>query len=113
MNAVIQALPLTPVVILIAVINAFNEEFTLRAAPISELFSVVGKKQALMITTLFFGLGHFYGVPSGLLGVLLASFLGWFLGKSMIETKGFFWAWFIHFLPDAFIFTFFAISAVT
>jgi ABC-type antimicrobial peptide transport system permease subunit len=52
-------------------------------------------------------------VPSGILGVLLSSFLGWFLGKSMLETKGFTWAWLIHFLPDAFIFTFFAISAVS
>lgn len=113
LDAAVKALPLIPVALLIAVINSFNEEFTLRAAPISELLSAVGKKQALMITTVLFGLGHFYGVPSGILGVLLASFLGWFLGKSMLETKGFFWAWLIHFLPDAFIFTFFAISAVS
>ncbi|MDI9578023.1 MAG: CPBP family intramembrane metalloprotease [Thermoproteota archaeon] len=106
------ALPLIPVAILIAAINAFNEEFTLRAAPLSELKNSVGKHQGLMITTLFFGLGHFYGVPSGVLGVLLASFLGWFLGKSMLETKGFIWAWLIHFLPDVFIFTFFAFAVV-
>jgi hypothetical protein len=112
LNSIEKALPLIPVALLIAAINAFNEEFTLRAAPLSELWNTIGKQQALMITTLFFGLGHFYGVPSGLLGVLLSSFLGWFLGKSMLETKGFSWAWLIHFLPDAFIFTFFAISAV-
>ena len=112
LDATIKALPLIPAALLIAVIIAFNEEFTLRAAPISELLSAVGKKQALVITTVLFGLGHFYGIPSGLLGVLLASFLGWFLGKSLLETKGFIWAWLIHFLPDAFIFTFFAISAV-
>ena len=113
LDATAKVLPFIPVALLIALINAFNEEFTLRAAPISELLSALGKRQALMITTVFFGLGHFYGVPSGFLGVLLASFLGWFLGKSMLETKGVFWAWLIHFLPDAFIFTFFAISAVT
>jgi hypothetical protein len=112
LDTFIRALPLIPAALLIAVINSFNEEFTLRAAPISELLSAVGKKQALMMTTVLFGLGHFYGVPSGLLGVLLSSFLGWFLGKSMLETKGFFWAWLIHFLPDAFIFTFFAFSAI-
>lgn len=108
---VILALPLIPAALLIAVINSFNEEFTLRAAPISELLSPFSKGQALMVATAFFGLGHFYGVPAGLLGVLLSSFLGWFLGKSMLETKGFFWAWLIHFIPDAFIFSFFAISA--
>jgi hypothetical protein len=107
-----QALPLIPVALLIAAINSFNEEFTLRAAPVSELWTILGKQQTLAVTSLFFGIGHFYGVPSGLLGVLLATFLGWFLGKSLMETKGFSWAWLIHFLPDAFIFTFFAISAL-
>ncbi len=109
----IGALPLIPIALLIGVINAFNEEFTLRAAPLSELSVPTGKKQELLITTIFFGLGHFYGVPAGIIGVLLSSFLGWFLGKSMLETKGSFWAWLIHFLSDAFIFTFFAISSVT
>ena len=112
-DTLIAALPLIPAALLIAVINAFNEEFTLRAAPLSELLSPIGKQQALMTITVFFGLGHFYGVPAGVVGMLLSSFLGWFLGKSMLETKGFFWAWLIHFLSDAFIFTFFAISAVT
>lgn len=112
LSTIESALPLIPVAIVIAAINAFNEEFTLRAAPLSELRTSVGNHQGLLITTLFFGLGHFYGVPSGILGVLLASFLGWFLGKSMLETKGFTWAWFIHFLPDVFIFTFFAFSVV-
>ena len=111
-NTIELALPLIPIAIAIAAVNAFNEEFTLRAAPLSELRNSVGKHQGLMITTLFFGIGHFYGVPSGILGVLLAGFLGWFLGKSMLETRGFMWAWFIHFLPDVFIFTFFAFAVV-
>jgi len=101
-------LPLLPVAILIAAMNAFNEEFTLRAAPLSELWKKLGKKHALLLTTVYFGLGHFYGVPSGILGVLLSAFLGWFLGKSLLETKGFFWAWIIHFFPDIVIFTFYA-----
>lgn len=46
-------------------------------------------------------------------GVLLAGFLAYELGKSMLETKGFFWAWFIHFLRDVLIFTFLAMGAVT
>ena len=109
-RAFVDVLPLIPVVVLIAAMNAFNEEFTLRAAPLSVLVSVLGKQQALLITTIYFGLGHFYGVPNGVLGVLLSAFLGWFLGKSLLETKGFFWAWLIHFLPDVVIFTFFAMN---
>jgi membrane protease YdiL (CAAX protease family) len=108
LNDFIGVLPLLPVVVLIAAINAFNEEFILRAAPLSELWDVIGKTQALLITTVYFGLGHFYGVPSGLLGIALSAFLGWFLGKSLLETKGFFWAWIIHFFPDVIIFMFYA-----
>ena len=98
LSTIESALPLIPIAIVIAAVNAFNEEFTLRAAPLSELRNTVGKHQGLMITTLFFGIGHFYGVPSGILGVLLASFLGWFLGKSMLETKFTFYLMFLSLL---------------
>ncbi len=111
LDAFVKVLPLIPVSLFIAVVNAFNEEFTFRAAPLSKLVPVIGKQQALMITAVYFGLGHFYGVPNNVPGVLMSAFLGWFLGKSLLETKGFFWAWLIHFLPDAFIFTFYAMSA--
>jgi hypothetical protein len=112
LSTFVQALPLIPVAILIAAINAFNEEFRLRAAPLSTLCPAVGTQNSLWITTVFFGLGHFYGVPPGVLGVLLSSFLGWFVGKSLLETKGFFWAWLSHFSSDFFIFTFEAMAAV-
>lgn len=109
-DAFVAALPLLPVAILIAAMNAFNEEFTLRAAPLSELRGSIGARRALLITTLYFGLGHYYGIPNGILGVILSSFLGWFLGKNMLETKGFFWAWTTHFSIDIIIFFFFAIN---
>jgi len=111
-DVLIRVLPLLPIAAVIAVMNGFNEEFTLRAAPLSELVTAVGKDQALLMTTVFFGLGHFYGVPPNLVGVALAGFLGWFLGKSILETRGFFWAWLIHFVQDVFVFTFLAMAVV-
>ncbi|TFH00713.1 MAG: hypothetical protein E4H14_19345, partial [Candidatus Thorarchaeota archaeon] len=39
-----------PVAMVIATMNAFNEEFTLRAAPLSVLWERIGKKQALLLT---------------------------------------------------------------
>jgi membrane protease YdiL (CAAX protease family) len=111
-NLSLAFLPMLPVVLIVAAINAFNEEFTLRAAPLSVLWKGIGKQQALLVTTVYFGLGHFYGVPNGVLGVLLSAFLGWFLGKSLLETRGFFWAWLVHFLPDVAIFAFFAMAAL-
>jgi hypothetical protein len=45
--------------------------------------------------------------------VALAWFLGWILAKSMLETRGLAWAWFIHFVQDVAIFGFMAIGAIT
>ncbi len=112
LDLIIGVLPLLPVSIAIAAMNAFNEEFTLRAAPLSELAPAVGKGQALLLTTALFGLGHYYGIPSGVVGVALSGFLGWFLGKSMLETRGFVWAWLIHFVMDVFIFTSLAMASL-
>lgn len=95
-----------PYAILIAALNAFNEEFTLRAVPLSILSKPLGEEKALAITTVFFALGHYYGVPYGFTGVLLSGFLGWFIGKCMLETRGFLLAWFTHFVPDVIIFVF-------
>jgi len=39
--------------------------------------------------------------------------MGWLLGKSMLETRGFFWPWLIHVCLDTIIFSFMAIGAVT
>jgi hypothetical protein len=60
----------------------------------------------------YFGILHFYGVPYGYVGVFLAGFLGWLLAKSMLETRGLFWAWFIHFWQDVWIFSFMAVGLV-
>lgn len=50
-----------------------------------------------------FGGIHYFGTPGGPLGMLMAGFLGWLLAKSVVETKGFGWAWLIHFLQDVVI----------
>jgi len=36
--------------------------------------------------------------------------MGWILGKAMLETRGFFWTWWIHFLSDVAIFSFLTMS---
>ena len=92
--------------------NGFNEEFTLRAAPLGELEPTMGTSHALTATAVYFGLGHYYGVPNGIIGVLLSGFLGWLLGKSMLETKGFFVAWLVHFITDIPIFLFFIVGEI-
>ena len=108
----LRTLPLLPLVLILAAMNAFSEEVSYRAALLSNLFQVVDEKAALLITAAFFGIGHYYGVPYGIVGVLMAGFLGWLLGKCMLETRGLFWPWFIHFLQDVLIFFFMALGAV-
>ena len=58
-----------------------------------------------MLSGALFGSIHFFGIPGGVTGVIVAVFLGWLLCKSILETKGIFWAWFIHFLQDVIIFS--------
>lgn len=112
-DLVVRALTYLPAVLFTAALNAFNEEMTYKASFLSVLENVVGKKQALALMAVLFGVLHYYGIPYGIIGVLMATFLGWLLGKSMLETRGLFWAWFLHFLQDIWIFSFMAINAVT
>jgi len=69
--------------------NAFNEEFTFRAAPLGELEPLIGKSTSLVVTAVYFGLGHYYGVPNGVIGVLLSGFLGVAAWKEHVRNKGF------------------------
>ena len=112
-DIVIRALPFLPVVLLAAALNAFNEEVTYKASFLSVLVEPVGSRQALRMAAAYFGIAHFYGIPYGVIGVMLAWFLGWILARSMLETRGLTWAWFIHFVQDLLIFGFLAIGAIT
>jgi membrane protease YdiL (CAAX protease family) len=112
MNLVLRALPFLPAILVAAALNAFNEEMTYKASFLSVLEDVVGKHQSLWLMAAYFGIGHYYGIPYGVIGVIMAGFLGWFLGKSMLETRGLWWAWFIHFWQDVLIFSFLAIGSI-
>jgi len=112
-GTLIQALPLLPAALLFAAINAFNEEIYFRASLLSTLPEVIGRSQSMLITITLFGLAHYlYGSPPGVIGFLMTGFLAFLLGKSMLETRGLAWPWFIHFLPDAVIFFSYAVVFV-
>lgn len=112
LDIVVRALPFLPAILLAAAMNAFYEELTYKASFLSVLESPVGSRQALYMVAVFFGIWHYYGVPYGVVGVVLATFLGWILARSMQETRGMFWAWFIHFWQDVWIFSFLAIGSI-
>jgi membrane protease YdiL (CAAX protease family) len=112
-ETLVKALPLLPIALLLAAVNAFTEEAYYRCSLLSTLHETIGRTQALLLTVVFFGLGHWlYGSPPGMIGALMVGFLAWLLGKAMLETKGFAWPWFIHFVPDAVIFFSYALLFV-
>lgn len=83
-----------------AAMNAFAEEFLYRAALLPQLLPAFGKSTAILIAAIWFGLAHYFGVPSGITGVLITAIGGWFFAKSMVETRGMGWPWFMHFVSD-------------
>jgi membrane protease YdiL (CAAX protease family) len=101
-----------PSILFYAALNAFTEEMTYRAPMLATLEPAVGSTQALWLSAAFFGIAHYFGTPGGAVGAALSVFMGWILGKSMIETRGLFWAWWIHFLSDVVIFTFLGAALV-
>ncbi|MEY2557355.1 MAG: protease family protein [Verrucomicrobiota bacterium] len=100
-----------PWILLIAALNAANEEFQFRNVLLAHLRNAVSPAEAVLLTAVLFGLGHYYGQPSGPIGVVMAGFAGWIWARSMIETRGSAWAFFIHMAQDIVIFSFLAVAA--
>ena len=106
----LKVVPILPSILFYASLNAFNEEIAFRVPMLATLESVTGSRQALLISAYFFGIAHYFGVPGGIVGGIASIFMGWILGKGILETRGLFWSWWIHFLSDVAIFTFLAIA---
>lgn len=89
-------------IILLSAINALGEEVIYRVIP----YEITGhsNKTYPYISGIIFGLAHFWGNPGGPIGIIISGLLGYFLARSVVETKGVFWALLIHFLQDVVIF---------
>jgi uncharacterized protein len=95
---IIMAIPL-------AATNAFTEETIFRLS-----YVTIGDNETnsslygLIMGTSVFGIVHYWGImPNGIFGIIISALLGCFLAKSIQETKGFYWAFMIHFLLDVVI----------
>lgn len=100
-----QVVPFIPWILLFSIANSFSEEVVYRLGIIVPLVGSVNTAYILLISAAAFGAPHLRGMPNGIVGVLMAGLLGWLLAKSVVETNGVFWAWFIHFLQDIVIFS--------
>ena len=112
-DLLLKVVPILPSILCYAALNAFSEEMIYRAPMLATLETVGGSKQALWVSAYFFGIAHYFGTPGGIVGGLLSIFMGWILGKGMLETRGLFWTWWIHFLSDIAIFLFIALALLT
>jgi len=101
LQVALQGLPLA---VVFSAFNAAQEEYRFRAVLLGRLGPALGASQALWMTSVLFGLGHWFGHPSGPTGVVMAGFAGFLWGKSMLDTRGFGWAWIIHGFQDVVIF---------
>jgi membrane protease YdiL (CAAX protease family) len=105
-------IPLLPAVVLFALMNAFGEEMAYRAAPLSQLWQVVGKGHAIWMTALWFGLGHYYGgISFGAFGAVFFTLVAALFGKAMLETRGLAVPVFMHLWGDIVLYIFLALGA--
>ena len=99
-----RLLAVLPTVVALALSNSLVEELIFRHSIVSAFDSHALRRFAPLISGGIFGCAHYFGSPGGVIGVLMAGFLGWLLAKSMQETGGIFWAWTIHACLDVVIF---------
>jgi membrane protease YdiL (CAAX protease family) len=103
--------PLLPAIFLFALLNSFGEELAYRAAPLSQLWEVVGKRHAILMTALWFGLGHYYGgISFGAMGAIYITLTAVVFGKAMLETKGLAIPVLMHMLIDIVLYIFLALG---
>lgn len=107
-----EIIPYTGWIVLFSLTNSFSEEAIFRLGIISPALGTIDITYLALISAVIFGLAHFGGMPHGLIGMIMAGFLGWFLAKSVIETHGIFWAWSIHFIQDVVIYTGFIVNQI-
>ncbi|TQJ31050.1 CPBP family intramembrane glutamic endopeptidase [Microbacterium sp. SLBN-146] len=112
-SAFVVILPMVPAILVYAAVNSVAEELAYRAPLLATARRAVSSAQALWMSAVFFGLAHYFGIPGGLFGALASIFMGWILSKAMLETRGLFWPWLIHFLSDVVIFAFLAVAFVS
>jgi membrane protease YdiL (CAAX protease family) len=88
-----------------AMLNAIVEEVIWRGALWESCRASFGHAAALVLTSTSFGLAHFHGFPSGVLGIGLATIYGFMMGTIRWRSAGIFWPWIAHVFADVVIFT--------
>jgi uncharacterized protein len=94
-----------PLILLFSITNSFSEEIIYRFVINGNLAKIVASTTIFLISGIIFGLPHYWGFPTGIIGVIMSGLLGYILSKATHETQGLGIAWGIHFVQDVIIFT--------
>lgn len=95
-----------PFIVIFSLINAFNEEIIVRFGVVGGMIDNENAQQVWLYSAVIFGIPHYWGQPSGIIGVIMASTLGWILAKMAWETQGLGLGWLIHVIQDVIILSF-------
>jgi hypothetical protein len=103
-----------PVILAVGLIRSFQEDFRFRIVFLARLAPVLGARQALLMSSLLFGLVYWMSSspPNGLVGTLISGIAGWILGASILETRGIAWIWIIHALAETLAITILVMTTV-
>lgn len=94
-----------PSILILAALNSFCEGIVFRNAVIAPLGNHLPKETVIYLSALLFGSFHYVGAPGGIIGVVMSTVLGWYIARSVYETKGMLAGWIIHFMQDVVIFS--------
>ena len=83
-----------------SVANSLTEELVFRVVGIEGLSGHFADLTIALVCAAAFGIPHYFGNPGGLLGVVMAGFLGWLMASAVQQTGGLSIAWAIHFAQD-------------
>eukprot|EP01083_Nonionella_stella_P298949 1014517_1 len=94
-----------PYIVLFSLCTSFTEEMISRFGVISPLYGMIDDDKIHLLCAAVFGIPHYFGIPGGAIGSLMAAYLGYNGSKAIVETKGIAMAWFMHFVQDVVIYS--------
>jgi hypothetical protein len=95
-----------------AMLNAAVEELLWRGVLWEAAEPWLGRLGTAVLTSASFGLAHYHGFPSGVVGVALATIYGGMMAVMRWRTAGLFWPWVAHIFADIVIFSMIAAMVV-
>ncbi|WP_323373894.1 CPBP family intramembrane glutamic endopeptidase [Plantactinospora alkalitolerans] len=100
----LRSLPLWLAILGIVAFSAINpvwEEMLFRGVLLTELASVWGPRVAVVLQAGLFGVAHYAGFPSGVIGMLMAGIWGFALGVMRLRSGGILIPYLVHVTANA------------